>query len=481
MRPRPPSTHGAALARPLRAGLLVAVLFAGLGERAARAYDFEIGSRTEAFGYQLRRYDRDGVQFLNLRRLSQYFSLRIFNLLDPGQDAFVGASHRPPTLLTFTALGRLDADFGNYSKPSPAIADISTSRFMLLLGGLEGRNFFGWVDFSLGRQVDAELFEFFAFDGLKLRINSPFHLFVESHFGTQVARAHPLGSAVFETDGTSGDGTDEAWSPTFGVAVGVEDLRSFDLRLAYRGTASKAKVRSGSSDEIWGIDEEFVFASASYELPVLKTRPTFGLKLDLLTGEVDDLMASVTQRIGARHDLEVEVLRSRPHFDGDSIFNLFATEPWSEVAARYRLRLFEELSLSARFGWRRFFVGEKEEGVLFPDAFSSALGARLSTDRVRAGLEGYFLGGYGGTSTGADLSAIVRVIALFSLEGRLTLVYHDGDEYGAKSLLAFGAQVGGRLHPIRGVLIHLLCEDNVSRLTKSALRLLAVVDLELAP
>jgi hypothetical protein len=42
-------------------------------------------------------------------------------------------------------------------------------------------------------------------------------------------------------------------------------------------------------------------------------------------------------------------------------------------------------------------------------------------------------------------------------------------------------QAGARFRPIRGILLHLLVEDNVSRLYNSALRLLGVVDLEFAP
>ena len=54
----------------------------------ARAYDFEITARTEGRGYQLRRYHGDTVSFVNRRRVTQYLGLRIFNLLDPGQNPF---------------------------------------------------------------------------------------------------------------------------------------------------------------------------------------------------------------------------------------------------------------------------------------------------------------------------------------------------------------------------------------------------------
>jgi hypothetical protein len=90
--------------RPARATvtiLLCAVALLGPGSPAS-AYDFEITSRTEAYGYQLRRYFLDGIQFLNRRRVHQWLGLRVFNLLEPGQEPWSprgrggGAPPRPP-------------------------------------------------------------------------------------------------------------------------------------------------------------------------------------------------------------------------------------------------------------------------------------------------------------------------------------------------------------------------------------------------
>jgi hypothetical protein len=368
------------------------------------------------------------------------------------------------------------------------VREIENNQFDLMLGALEGRNLLrGWLDFTLGRQYDAELMDFFAFDGLRVRLCLPKRLFVESFFGAQVARARPFSAAVLETDGVSGDASDEAVAPTFGIAGGVEDLAGFGLRVAYRGTASKApgglapdeEVDNGES--VWGIDQELIFVSLSYRVPVLETLPLFGMRYNLLTASFDDVQLGLSQRIGEHHNVQLEFLRSRPHFDGDSIFNLFAVEPWTEVAGRYALRLLgRRLELTARCGYRRFFHDEEEGDSAEPDAISAGLGARWRSSRLIVDLDLHYVGGLGTTTVGGDAWGQWSVARWLALEGRLSLITSDDSVYNDE-VTNFGFQVGGQLRLIRGVRIHMLLEDNISRLQQSALRLLAVLDLEFAP
>jgi hypothetical protein len=465
--------------------LALAVAIPG-APRPVAAYDFEVTARTEGYGYQLRRYDGTNISFLNRRRVSQLLGLRIFNLLEDGRQAFGATGGRPPALLTIHALMRFDTDFGGYIYPRYEVPELENNQLDLMLGALEGRNLLGgWIDFTLGRQFDAELMDLFAFDGLRVRVNSPWHLFVESHVGVQIARAHPFSAAVFETDGTSGDPSSEAWSPTFGVAAGVEDLRGLGVRVAYRGTASKAEpglVSDGDEGEesIWGVDQELVFVSMDYVVPVLGTRPLFGLRHNLLTGQLDDVQAAVIQQLG-RHHLHLEYLHSRPHFDGDSIFNIFATEPFNEIAARYSVRPLEPLELSARVGYRRFWRDEAENADDWrADALSTGAGARWRTPRLFAELDLYYLGGVEGATYGGDVAGSWSILRWLGVDGRISLVRFNESGW-RDGLLNFGFQLGGKLRLFRGVNVQMVLEDNISRLYRSALRLLAVLDLEFAP
>jgi len=454
-----------------------------LGARPAHAYDFEITSRTEAYGYQLRRYARETLELINRRRITQLLGLRVFNLLDPGQAPFSPRGDRPPALLTFHALMRFETDFGSYADGAANVPEIERSQIDLLLAALEGRNLFGFLDFTLGRQLDFELLDFFAYDGLRVRINTPWHLYVESYFGVQVAGAHPLSSAVFETDGATDDPARGAWSPSFGVAVGAE-LPWLHARVAYRGVAAKAAplTEPGASPaSVWGVGQEALFVGAMLEVPRVRLRPQLGLRYSFLTGELDDLQLGLGAPIGKRVEVQVEYLRSRPHFDGDSIFNIFSLEPFSDLVGRATVQVLEPLALSLRVGYRWAWTDPVEGETAEPGSLTLGLVGTWKTERLRASLEGYYFGGRLGSTGGADLDGTWTLLRWLSLSGRLSLVrFHDAVHEGAP-VTSFGFQAGTTLHPLRGVRIHVLLEDNVSRLYASALRLLGVLDLELAP
>jgi hypothetical protein len=468
-------------------------LLAVLWSAPALAYDFEITARTEGYGYQLRRYERDGVSFLNRRRITQYLGLRVFNLLEDGSASYSRRRPgRPPAVLTFHAQLRFETEFGAYADAAPAVQEVENNQLDLLFGGLEGRNLWGWVDFSLGRQLDTELQDFFAYDGLRVRVGSPWHLYAEAYFGTQVAGAHPFSSTIFETDGASGERSRSAWSPSFGAAIGTDDLGWLNARVAYRGVASRSPMTEADATgiegaPIWGIDQEALFFGVGLDLPVrsLRLRPQVGIRYNLLLASLDELQASAGVRIGDRIEAQVELLRARPHFDGDSIFNLFAVEPYSELSSRGSLLLAPRgvgLTVSARAGYRWLWDDGGEPG-LGDESGATVLGVGLDlhTSRLRAGLEGYHLNGRQGATFGGDLDGSFALRRWLSFEGRLSIVrLHDSTRPDA-TLTAFGVQAGATLKLVTGLRLHLLLEDNVSRLYASAFRLLGVVDLELAP
>jgi hypothetical protein len=234
-----------------------------------------------------------------------------------------------------------------------------------------------------------------------------------------------------------------------------------------------------TSDPLWGVDQELLFFSGAVEEPWLHTRALFGLRYSLLTGEVDDLQVTAVVPIG-RFEAQIEYLRARPHFDGDSIFNLFALEPYSELSGRASLRLLgSRLTLLARCGHRWFWADDRDTGY-DRGALAVGGGAAWRSDRWRATLEGYYLGGQGGASYGGDLDGAWAVMRRLSIEGRLSLI-RTNDDAARRELLNFGIQAGARVKLFSGVQLLLLAEDNVSRIYRSALRVLGVLDLELAP
>ena len=470
-----------------RFGLALAALIPGLlcAAPPARAYDFLITARTEGYGYQLRRYERNGVLFLNRRRMTQYLGLRVYNLLDPGQDPYRPGSKDAPRLLTFNLLMRFDSDFGGYSATNVGIPELSNNQFDLVVGSLEGRNLFGRVDFSLGRIYDMELLDIFAYDGLKVRLNLPWRLYAEVGFGVQVARAHPLSRAVFETDSPAGDDAAEAWSPALSAAAGLDGQWGLDLKLAYRGVLSQANEPGrdqGDQVSMWGVDQELVYVGAGWQVPVLGTRPTLGLRYNLLTAQVDDLTVGLSQRLGSRHRLSAGYLRSIPHFDGDSIFNIFDTEPYHEASLAYAVQILAPLSAHLRLGYRSYWQDELEaDRDARPDGWSAGVGARWRSDRVRAGLDLFYLDGHGGVTAGGDLDGAWSPLTWLTIQGRVSLIHHEGVGYITTDGLNFGAQLGALFTFFKGIKGHILLEENVSSQYKSALRLLGVLSMEVAP
>ncbi len=455
-----------------------------VGATETWAYDFEVTARTIGQGYQLRRYGQDGIVFLNRRRITQHLGLRIFNLLDPGQDPFQSGTKRPPATLTLHAMMRFNTDIGIYVRPPVEITGIENNQFDLMLGALEGRNILGVFDFSLGRQYDSELMDLFAYDGLRLRFNSPWHIALESHFGLQVMGQRPFSATVFELDGVSEGADREALNPTFGFAIASEDLRWVSWRAAYRGVISEAPNLQTGDDEpapLWGIDQELLFFSAALRLPWVNLRPYLGLRYNILLGQVDDLQTTWVLRLGDSLESHLEYLRSRPHFDGDSIFNIFSTEPYSEMAGRSVLKLWETLLLDARYGYRWFWSDAQEGATRDNGALTLGVGATVRRSGLNGRMELYYLGGEGGTTLGGDLLGSWRPWRRVSLESRVSLIKNNVAEHPDRDLLSFGLQVGTWVQLVDGVRFLFSMEDNISRLFKSNLRLIGILDLEFTP
>lgn len=454
------------------------------------AYDFNVSARTEGYGYQLRRRIAGGVTFVNRRRLTQYLGLRVYNLLDPGQSPYApGADDRPPALLYVHGLLRFDTDFGDYGEVrSEDNPELRNDQFELLLGAVEGRNLWGLVDFSLGRLFDAELLDIIAYDGLRVRVNTPWFVFVEASAGLQVDRSVPFSSAVFETDGTSGTAAhDEALTPVMGVSVGLETPSGIEVRGAYRVMTAKALPEGAAADELsgsrWDVDQEVAFAHVA--VPIFESGPRLAaaMRYNLLLAQFDEITASANQQLDA-HEFELSFARSRPHFDGDSIFNIFAIEPYTELLGRYSVTWAESWHGEISGGYRWLFDAEEETERKDSDAVTGSL--VVAWERNATAIDGgvYYLGDrnehrIGGDLGGRWLSPPWVLGKRFCLSGRASAVRLARTD--ADSLTTFGLQFGALVKLLPNVRFHLLLEDNINRHYASALRVLGILDMEFAP
>lgn len=469
--------------------IIVLGLLLGGASPFAQAYDFEVTSRTEGYGYQLRRYQANGIAVLNRRRITQYLGLRVFNLLDPGEDAY-SPKHkdRPPALLTWESLLRFHSDFSAYSEASPAIAELTNNELEILFGSLEGRNFFGWIDFSLGRLLDEENQDYLVYDGLRVRANTPLHLYFETSVGNQLDAGRPFASIVVAPEVEISDPAQSAWRPTLGLATGSDDWTWAGFRVAYRGIAARALPLAApvgssadSSTQQWHISEEALFLSLRSLVPKTLTQPLASLRYNILLARLDEVNLRLVQPLGSRQRIEAEYGHLRPHFDGDSIFNLFASEPYQEAAGSYQVYASSTLLLYGRAGYRWF--SDEDTVAVTKGALSAQVGTQWQTTRTVVGLSAYFLDGEDDRSLGADLAASFALRSHLSCSGRLTGLYLDQNRSDARyqpiTMLGIESGVTWGLAP--GVKLHFLLEDNLSRIDASALRLLAVLDMEFAP
>jgi hypothetical protein len=463
---------------------LLALVACTAAARPAAAYDFTLGVRTIGQGYQVRRFAADGSnELLSRRRLTQYMDLAVFDLAPSRWRGDDGDRN----LIYFDASLRFDSDFGGYMTGRPIgsdeIRELKQSQLDILYAFLGGRNIGGRVDFELGRQIRFDLVDFFAFDGGDAVVHVTRKFAVEAYAGTEVRGELPLSAPIYELDGTSAGSRDPATRPDqnsmlrplVGVAVaGGRDGGPLFARLAYRRVWSATADRlPGEPDS--GVNDEKLSLTA-FAAWRDRVSAAGGVRFNLLLGEFDDEQLMVRLRTCGRQWLTLEHAYLAPTFDGDSIWNVFASGAYRDLRASYELALGPEVKAYAR-GFARFFTASGHAG-------GGSLGATWRRGRGLVRGDGYWEDGYGGRKVGVDMSARIALRRTFELEGRLTGYQWRGDQSSDMAAttndagVVFGAQAGGRWLLGQGVRLHLLAEDNAGTYYLSQFRGLAVVEVD---
>jgi hypothetical protein len=513
--------------RSLGAALVLAVAIAG----RAWAYEFEVAAESIAQGYQVRwiRFSEQD-RLLNRRRFTQSLSLDVWNILEPSFDPVMSPIRpHPPPLAPFdvfvTLQLRIDHDFGDYTQggvvypiaPSNTIEEAAVSAVPELAGADLGlvvlaasagaRDIFGRLDVALGRQLLVDGLDWMALDGLRLVARLPAHLAVEGHAGFLVRDASPVASPTFEPDGSASAQCTEFSvedgvylpagecrgrlepAPTFGAALATHGLRWLGARVSYRRSVSPTAggLYPDAADQApsWGVLEELAAATVRGTFLDGSLVPWAAARWNLLLGLVDEAHVGVRLAAGA-HALAPEVLYSFPSFDGDSIFNVFSSEPYLDLRLTYDVRL-GALRGYGRGFWRRFWNSDTE--TVLPgqsvadhaDAGGGMAGARLLLgDRGLARLDLSYEDGHGGLRAGADLSARLRLARRLGVDGRVSLIHFAHDLLPGRDATSFGAQAGARLVLGPGMALHLSGEYNRNRF-EDQLRVVGVLDLAFRP
>ncbi|HEX4511605.1 MAG TPA: hypothetical protein VH328_16065 [Burkholderiaceae bacterium] len=461
----------------------------------ARAYDFDIYAQTVGQGYQLRAADDT---LINRRRIDQSLGLEIYNL---GPHDVMG---RPLDRNQFylSVMMRFESDLGdypNYKELSGRSAEHSfdPARLDLMWAYLGAHNLFGFLDFKLGRQVFLDAWDYRALDGLDLDFKTPFHLGLEVWGGLNVSGEAPIDSPIYRADGVALNGNplgslgqrqESELQPTFGFALHTIGLRDLQARVSYLRTMSFTGDARQPGEPDSGVVEEKLSATVRARLFGGLLHPWVGVRYDVLNGRVDQIHAGARLQLdGARHGITAEYVYDVPTFDGDSIWNVFASEAFNDARLTYDVRI-GPVRAYAR-GFARIFQEDKTttNGTVAPSNLGSgvagggSLGAQLDAKRGYIRLDSYYEDGYGGLKAGVDVGAKLALWGdLYTglvAEGRLSYVHFRDDSRTIDHADSFGLQAGLRYSFTRGLNLHVVIEENVNRIYDSQFRLLALLDI----
>ena len=470
----------------MRAFATIAVAASLFVAAPARAYDFQIDAETIGQAYQLSAADGTLV---NRRRLTQYLGLHVFNL-GPHDDL---GRPLPNNQLYLTVSMRFDADMGDYDTLTQLTGrtperELFPEKLDLLYAYLGGRDIFGFIDFELGRQIMVDLYDWTSFDGLHVSVRAPFHVAAEVWGGLNVDGAGIFDSPIYRADGVALGGNEvgslgarqeEQLEPTFGVAARTYGLRWLQARVSYERTMSATGDPRAPGEPAWGVTDEHVGLTARGVFLDGKLVPWFAFRYNILVGRLDEVYAGARAQLG-RHGISLEYVLAAPTFDGDSIWNVFATQAFDDVRLAYDVSFWKIRAYAQAFT-RLFF----DDNGTYASGGGS-LGGRLQLGtRGWLRVDGYYEDGYGGLRAGVDASTRVRIWgdtlgvrkgSVFA-EGRLSVVSFRDDIRPEDRATSFGVQAGLRWTPLDGISVHGLVEENVNRLYPSQLRVLALLDL----
>ncbi|ACY16079.1 hypothetical protein [Haliangium ochraceum] len=317
----------------------------------------------------------------------------------------------------------------------------------------------------------------------------------------------------------------EARMPTFGAAVQgrfeAGEGAALWGRAEYRRALSQRPELIGAVDRfpepdlgyypnedgqtpLWGVNEERVSASLSavfdFAAPGAgepargQVVPQLGVVHELALGRTSDAHAGVRVRYGS-HAIEPEVYYRAPIFDADSIFNVFATEPYTDLRLTYELQPERWPARGYVRGWaRRYRPADDDEREAASGEYDDwAGGAQLGLgyrprSEIETRLDLFHEDGYGGRRSGGFGGLGWQLARNTGVRGRVGLVSLDERTPDARTNEVFTlrdvhlALQAGASHRINaGVLVHVLLEHDLSRYDRDQVRLMALLDLAFLP
>lgn len=450
-----------------------------LASPAARALDAEVTSDTSAQFYDVR--SPSGSTVLTRRRLVSTLGVSTYNLLAPYDKLPRGPE------LTFKARMRYDADYGASGDEVDAadraarlVPAFYRGPVDLMYGYVEGRRFLGgWLGFKLGRQYTTDVLGWWSFDGGLVRVTTPFYVQAELFGGLEVRGGMPLSTPRFEREGVwRGDRTGydpalwpsfqaNAVAPAYGVALESTGVTWLHGRFTYRkvyntGLVNASQFQSGLTtpvayDGARTSSERLGYALDANIFDVVGAKA--GFTYDLYLAKVPTIYASADAFVSRKLTLSVDYDYYRPTFDGDSIWNFFASYPMNDLGLRAAWEAHDKLSFAGSLHGRMFEVAEEASGAATASpstrvepAFYPTNGttfdlggnasARYKWGEGNLGLRYNTLTGKGGNRHGFDLYADRLLESRYILMGRGSLWRWDDKLRPDRDATSFGYVLG---------------------------------------
>jgi hypothetical protein len=459
----------------------------------ADATEIRMGTRSIGEGYVVVAPGPE-PRLLRRMRFVQYLNLGVHELLPP-RDADQWRRAPEDGQLEMIASMRLRHDFGEFTNDAgldsgPVLRSIDGRQIDLLYGYLQGRKLGGFFDFRAGRQFESSGLDWYVFDGGWTRVTTPAHLAVEVFGGLQVNGAHVFGWPTMQLDGTSGnEPADRAGSPMLGTAVSIVDIAWLNARVAYRRTFTPAGLNrnilestgapDGSVNDgiIAGVDQELVSATMNLNLAKGVFTPFAAARVNIGTLRVDDLSAGFGVAVSEHHSIRAMYLRTIPSFDLDSIFNVFALQPFEDVRLSYQVRA-GDWTLLGR-GSARIFRDGPVDDLDISLGWGGALSALWQHKRFAVRTDAFVQGGQGGTRAGGSIDGQVRVLNdRIGIDLRSYLTRYADDQVPEREGYGLAFQAGADFKLWDGVHLALLGEELLTPFVVHAFRGLANLSVD---
>ncbi len=442
---------------------------------SASAIEFRVEAQTRGDAYQL---VTSGNEVLNRTQLSQYLGLSMFDIEGSGESHW-----------SFTSLFRFDVDAGLSADELERVPTMERTQLSIQYAWLEGRDLFGGLlDVRVGRQLLADGLDYLMFDGAFVTVNTPWFFGVEVMAGSEVKNEMwGINASQFEVDGTryiedAEEGGDDT-SIAFGAAVVTRNLDYARYRFGYRRYLSS---RPGAGTVV----AQEKIGGAFHQRVVEGVDLNGVVTWDMFNGRFERIQLGGRVRANDANEIEAEYVRTTPSFDGDSIFNIFATYPMNDFNLRWRLypgkndRLYAgtKLGLAGNEGYSGdVLYGDVDTMVIGWGAMAGwahGFGPRSVDGRVSVDFS--FDGGYAGDRVLGDVSGVWAVVpSEWELEARLTALAFDDALQGELNAFSFGYQLGGRYMIDKRAGFAIMAEHNINRLETSQFRVFALIDVDL--